>query len=473
MTGKPHVRGLVLFALLGQLLAPAVGAQSTPLRVVQGSDGALYLAQGGNAWTLVPTQMSDEDLAGLSMNGEVVGAIVGPSSPLQVVQGSDGALYLAQSGNAWALVPDQIGDDDLAVLSLGPEVDGSVPPALLSPAATPDLPTPTPGHAIDTPTPVPPTATPDTSASTAASLTATPVPPTATPVPASTSTPMPTAVPTMTLYGSVTHAGQPVANATVRVLELSPLSASSRSDGSFRLEGLQQSSYTLLADDGDLISSPLSVPQSSATLPPVTIELVAQPGGQPSLFVGQVGGGKAAADAMVWRLGGAGQTKADRDGKFWLVDAHVGADGTFKASPTDAVIVAAKGNRWGFAVGPFKNDELTITLTRTGSPPQQPKGPLMNLKDKGDGTTIPQQGVDAVFTARWSGSPTEQASFTPAGTSGLTTCQGACKGVTAQGWAAFLPKGSTYTLGLATPDFANTVTTPRWVEAQVVAYPAP
>jgi hypothetical protein len=62
------------FALVAVLAVTAV-AQTAPVRVVQSSDGTLYLVQAGNSWTLVPDQISDSDLAALTLNGEVDGTI--------------------------------------------------------------------------------------------------------------------------------------------------------------------------------------------------------------------------------------------------------------------------------------------------------------------------------------------------------------------------------------------------------------
>jgi hypothetical protein len=74
------------FALVAVLAVTAV-AQTAPMRVVQGSDGTLYLVQAGNAWTLVPDQISDADLAALNLSGEVDGTVPGQllaSAPPQV-----------------------------------------------------------------------------------------------------------------------------------------------------------------------------------------------------------------------------------------------------------------------------------------------------------------------------------------------------------------------------------------------------
>jgi hypothetical protein len=63
-----------VFVLVAVFAVTAV-AQTAPVRVVQGSDGTLYLVQAGNSWTLVPDQISDSDLAALNLSGEVDGAI--------------------------------------------------------------------------------------------------------------------------------------------------------------------------------------------------------------------------------------------------------------------------------------------------------------------------------------------------------------------------------------------------------------
>src|ERR1700694_222076 len=63
------------FALVAALAAVTAIAQTAPVRVVQGSDGTLYLVQAGNSWTLVPDQISDADLAALNLSGEVDGTV--------------------------------------------------------------------------------------------------------------------------------------------------------------------------------------------------------------------------------------------------------------------------------------------------------------------------------------------------------------------------------------------------------------
>lgn len=446
-----------VLVLLAFAMVPAVRAQTVPIRVVQGSTGTLYLAQGGNAWMLVPSPLSDDDLATLTTIGGLdSGLIVGQSPALRLVQGSDGTLYLIQTGSAWSwtVQPGQIADDELATLTLGVEIDGDVPAELLSTTAT-DQPADTPTPTVETSSGSvePATATPEPAVATA---THTPAPTSTRPA---TLTPTPTSAPTYTLSGTVTRDGNLAANVRVSVLELS-LETATGADGGFSFAGLQNSSYRLVAEDSDLTSTPLKV-DTIVPQVPVRIELVPPKGGLPSLFVGQVSGTDVAG-VTVRRLGGAGQTTTDTNGKFLLVDAHVDSSGQMTESPLDAVIIATKGNRWGFAIGPF-NNSLTVPLTRTGSPPVAAAKPLMTRADLINGATI-NQSVNVLLTARWVGPSTEAVNILPQGNVFSTKdCQGACSGVTAVGVAVYLPRGTTYTLG---------VTAPRWVEAQVLAYPA-
>jgi len=153
--GSSVVRGWVgLFAVvMVALWAASAAAQPITLRVVQSSDGTLYLVQGASAWTLAPDPISDADLAGLNPVGEIDGSISPQPGPLQVVQASDGEFYVVNGQTAWTLVPDPIGDADLAALGQNGELDGAIPAVLLSPPApAPDVSMPTPVAA----TPVPP-----------------------------------------------------------------------------------------------------------------------------------------------------------------------------------------------------------------------------------------------------------------------------------------------------------------------------
>ena len=89
-------------------------------------------------------------LGGLALIAELaVTALAQPAQP-RVVQSSDGSLYLVQGGNAWSLVPDPIDDEELAALNLGGEVDGNLPATLLNVAA------PAPPRVVEVPVPAPP-----------------------------------------------------------------------------------------------------------------------------------------------------------------------------------------------------------------------------------------------------------------------------------------------------------------------------
>jgi len=189
-----------------------------------------------------------------------------------------------------------------------------------SPTATP---TPMPDAATATPTVESSTGQVDTPTATSEPRVATAthtLAPTATRTQTPTRTPTATPVPTYTLNGSVTRAGQPAASVRVSVLELS-LETTTGADGGFSFAGLQNTSYSLVAEDTDLTSSPLKVDTIDLQVP-VRIELVPPKGGLPSLFVGQVSGNDVAG-VTVRRIGGAGQTTTDANGKFMLVDAHV------------------------------------------------------------------------------------------------------------------------------------------------------
>lgn len=125
--------------------------------------------------------------------------------PVQIVQASDGTLYLVQGANSWLLVPDQvdlIGADALPDLGASGEIDGTIPPDLIGLAvaplpASPDVPAAAPPPAPPAPPPAPAAPPPPINGS----APATPVPPISrggvtrpTPLPAAT----PVATPAVT-----------------------------------------------------------------------------------------------------------------------------------------------------------------------------------------------------------------------------------------------------------------------------------
>lgn len=85
MVGRLLCRCLMLFGAIVVVggLSVTAGAQTPPLAVVQTSSGDLYLVQGGDAWLLVPNQISDSDFASLNISGEADGTI-----PSQVLSSS-------------------------------------------------------------------------------------------------------------------------------------------------------------------------------------------------------------------------------------------------------------------------------------------------------------------------------------------------------------------------------------------------
>jgi hypothetical protein len=123
---------LALTALPVQASPLAQPAQPATVRLVQGTDGALYLVQGTDAWPIVPAQYPDEVLATIPIQGEVHGTLPTiprhvPPRPPTLGQGSDGTLYIVDESSAWSLVPDPISDAELASLNVGDEIaDGSI-----------------------------------------------------------------------------------------------------------------------------------------------------------------------------------------------------------------------------------------------------------------------------------------------------------------------------------------------------------
>jgi hypothetical protein len=81
------LRGFAAFgtlAVIATFTSAAVAQPApVPVRLVQGSDGALYVVQGSSSWTVVPDQIGDEEVAALSPTGEIDGTF---PSELFVVQ---------------------------------------------------------------------------------------------------------------------------------------------------------------------------------------------------------------------------------------------------------------------------------------------------------------------------------------------------------------------------------------------------
>lgn len=184
---------LVGLVVLGLLAAWAIPASPQPLlaEVVQGSDGSLWVRQGSVAWMLVPDQIADSDLSALKLAGEIDGfippTIQDPAGAtlLDATVGNDGTLYLVQGTTGWLLVPDPIADADLAALSVAGEIDGVIPLGVTNPPSSPPPGDSTPpAEPTWTPTPTPTPGPQDVSIV---------QPP---PAPTDTPTPMPTNTPT-------------------------------------------------------------------------------------------------------------------------------------------------------------------------------------------------------------------------------------------------------------------------------------
>jgi ABC-type branched-subunit amino acid transport system substrate-binding protein len=136
-------------------------AQTEPLRVLQAADGSLYLALGDIGWHVTPQPVTADDLAGLIPSGELIGAVPAPfvtgaptNDPPRIVQGQDGSLHLVQGENAWAVTPTAASDDDVAALSLVGDLGATLAvPGLSGSQAEPPPPPPVPVAEPAQPTP--------------------------------------------------------------------------------------------------------------------------------------------------------------------------------------------------------------------------------------------------------------------------------------------------------------------------------
>ena len=130
-----YVLVIGLSVLPAQTSALAQVPQPFSLNAVQNSTGALFLVIGSTAWPVVPDPIADDVLASIGMgdpsNTVDVDPRLAPPPTTRVVQASDGSLYVTTLGSRWntgyPLLPGTIGDADLATLTLGPELDGVVP----------------------------------------------------------------------------------------------------------------------------------------------------------------------------------------------------------------------------------------------------------------------------------------------------------------------------------------------------------
>jgi hypothetical protein len=136
---RAFVRGMGVVCavvMIGNMAATAM-AQQVPVRVVQGTDGTVYVIQGGNSWTLVPDPISDADTAALSPGGEIDGVL-------------PDALFAAAPPPVQAAPP----------VAAQPPAPAPPPPAPVVPAAEPTLITGTVdltgkvSNSVDNPTPI-------------------------------------------------------------------------------------------------------------------------------------------------------------------------------------------------------------------------------------------------------------------------------------------------------------------------------
>src|SRR5262245_26890429 len=71
LTYRRLCTSLLTAGLLAGVATSSGSAQSAPPQVVQAGDGTLYVVRGGTAWMLVPNTIGDDELAGLNLTGEI------------------------------------------------------------------------------------------------------------------------------------------------------------------------------------------------------------------------------------------------------------------------------------------------------------------------------------------------------------------------------------------------------------------
>jgi hypothetical protein len=132
---------IVLALTLGATVLPveasplAQSPQPFSLHAWQTNSGALFLSLDSVAWPVVPDPIGGDELASIAIgdpsNTVDVDPRLAPPPTTRVVQASDGSLYVTTLGSRWntgyLLLPDTIGDADLSAMTLGPELDGIVP----------------------------------------------------------------------------------------------------------------------------------------------------------------------------------------------------------------------------------------------------------------------------------------------------------------------------------------------------------
>jgi hypothetical protein len=199
--------------------------------------------------------------------------------------------------------------------------------------------------------------------------------------------------------------------------------------------------------------------------------------GQPFVYIGRVVGqnNNPVNGAVVWRVGGAGRTTAESDGRFRLVDAF--GDLHDHLSPSKVAFMASSGDRWGYAFVDFgqASAKAEIKLDRQGNAPRPPQL-VLDVRNPGtDLTKSPRQldsGPTLYFTARWPDQTNVGGNFAvslnpePADLRSVQNqgCYGDCSGYKGNIRVIKLPTQGKFTLGID----AN-AGIPNWAEAQVVA----
>src|SRR3981081_681492 len=125
--------------------------------------GALIVAAVVAGTAGVPATPRRAAAGALIMAAVLTATAVAQPAPVRVVQGSDGTLYVVQDGKYWTLMPDQIGDTELEALGPRGEIGGTLPSDLLMvpapEAVQPPAPAPAPAApAPPAPAPPPPAA---------------------------------------------------------------------------------------------------------------------------------------------------------------------------------------------------------------------------------------------------------------------------------------------------------------------------
>jgi hypothetical protein len=101
-------------------------AETPPFRVVQGTDGSLYLVQGSTGWTLVPDRIDDVEVAALTLYGVLHGTL--PDSAFEPSgEQSPGGYFVSPSSDVSALTPGVSGPPPTVAPEAAPILAGDGP----------------------------------------------------------------------------------------------------------------------------------------------------------------------------------------------------------------------------------------------------------------------------------------------------------------------------------------------------------